>query len=71
MSWRLALIEITVTSKVPGAETGGYEALFLVDTEASDSMAPVFSRPPAYLKRPTTKTPTQAITSPDPITASA
>lgn len=36
----MGLIQVTVAVKVPGAETGGYEALFLVDTGATDSMAP-------------------------------
>jgi clan AA aspartic protease len=31
---------VTVSMRVPGAESAGYEALFLVDTGATDSMAP-------------------------------
>jgi clan AA aspartic protease len=34
------LIQVTVTLKVPGSANGGYQALFLVDTGATDSMAP-------------------------------
>jgi clan AA aspartic protease len=37
---RLGLIQVTVNLRVPGSENGGYEALFLVDTGATDSMAP-------------------------------
>ncbi len=36
----MGLIQVTVTLKVPGSRDGGYEALFLVDTGATDSMAP-------------------------------
>jgi clan AA aspartic protease len=31
---------VTVSVRVPGAKSAGYEALFLVDTGATDSMAP-------------------------------
>ncbi|GMR24059.1 MAG: hypothetical protein BMS9Abin37_2549 [Acidobacteriota bacterium] len=34
------MIQVTVTLKVPGRKSAGYEALFLVDTGATDSMAP-------------------------------
>jgi clan AA aspartic protease len=34
------LIQVTVTLKVPGSANGGYQALFLVDTGATDSLAP-------------------------------
>jgi len=34
------LIQVTVTVKVPGRDNGAFEALFLVDTGATDSMAP-------------------------------
>ncbi len=37
---RLGLIQVNVTLKVPGSEGVGYEASFLVDTGATDSMAP-------------------------------
>ena len=36
----MGLIQVTVTLRVPGSGNGGYEALFLVDTGATDSMAP-------------------------------
>ncbi len=36
----MGLTYITVSLKVPGAVNGGYEGLFLVDTGATDSMAP-------------------------------
>lgn len=36
----MGLTNVTVSLKVPGATNGVYEALFLVDTGASDSMAP-------------------------------
>lgn len=36
----MGLIQVTVNLKAPGRESGGYEALFLVDTGATDSMAP-------------------------------
>ncbi len=36
----MGLIQVTVTLKVPGSVNAGYEALFLVDTGATDSMAP-------------------------------
>ena len=36
----MGLTYVTVSLKVPGAENGGYEGLFLVDTGATDSMAP-------------------------------
>jgi clan AA aspartic protease len=36
----LGLIQVTVTLRVPGSANGGYQALFLVDTGATDSMAP-------------------------------
>jgi clan AA aspartic protease len=35
----MGLVHVTVTLKVPGA-SAGFEALFLVDTGATDSMAP-------------------------------
>jgi clan AA aspartic protease len=34
------LIQVKVKLRVPGRRTGGYEAAFLVDTGATDSMAP-------------------------------
>lgn len=36
----MGLTHVTVSLKTPGATNGGYEALFLVDTGATDSMAP-------------------------------
>lgn len=36
----MGLIHVTVSLKVPGSANGAYEALFLVDTGATDSMAP-------------------------------
>jgi clan AA aspartic protease len=36
----MGLMHVTVSVRVPGAESSGYEALFLVDTGATDSMAP-------------------------------
>jgi clan AA aspartic protease len=36
----MGLTHVTVSLKVPGAQNGSYEALFLVDTGATDSMAP-------------------------------
>jgi clan AA aspartic protease len=36
----MGLIHVTVSLRVPGREDGVYEALFLVDTGATDSMAP-------------------------------
>jgi clan AA aspartic protease len=36
----MGLTYVTVALKVPGASNGGYEAVFLVDTGATDSMAP-------------------------------
>lgn len=33
-------MQVTVVVKNPGTSNGGYEALFLVDTGATDSMAP-------------------------------
>jgi len=36
----MGLIHVTVMLKVPASSNGGYEALFLVDTGAIDSMAP-------------------------------
>ena len=36
----MGLIQVTVTLKVPGSEDNAYDALFLVDTGATDSMAP-------------------------------
>lgn len=36
----MGLIQVTVTLRVPGRQNGAYEALFLVDTGATDSMAP-------------------------------
>ena len=36
----MGLIHVTVSLRVPGAADGRYEALFLVDTGATDSMAP-------------------------------
>lgn len=36
----MGLTHVSVTLKVPGASNGGYDALFLVDTGATDSMAP-------------------------------
>jgi clan AA aspartic protease len=34
------LIQVTVSLRVPGEERSAYQALFLVDTGATDSMAP-------------------------------
>jgi clan AA aspartic protease len=36
----MGLTSVTVSLKVPGGSNGSYEALFLVDTGATDSMAP-------------------------------
>jgi clan AA aspartic protease len=36
----MGLTHVTVTLRVPGTSDGKYEALFLVDTGATDSMAP-------------------------------
>lgn len=36
----MGLMHVTVTLKVPGTSASGYEAAFLVDTGATDSMAP-------------------------------
>jgi len=36
----MGLTHVTVSLKVPGSRNGVYEALFLVDTGATDSMAP-------------------------------
>lgn len=36
----MRLIRVTVSLKVPGSSDGAFEALFLVDTGATDSMAP-------------------------------
>ena len=36
----MGLMYVTVTVRVPGAKSAGYEAGFLVDTGATDSMAP-------------------------------
>lgn len=36
----MGLTHVTVSLKVPGGQNGAYEALFLVDTGATDSMAP-------------------------------
>ena len=36
----MGLMYVTVSVRVPGATSAGYEALFLVDTGATDSMAP-------------------------------
>jgi clan AA aspartic protease len=36
----MGLIHVTVSLRVPGAEDGVYEALFLVDAGATDSMSP-------------------------------
>src|SRR5262245_47117851 len=36
----MGLTRVTVSLKAPGTTTEGYEALFLVDTGATDSMAP-------------------------------
>jgi hypothetical protein len=36
----MGLIHVTVPVKVPGSNGTGYEALFLVDTDATDSMVP-------------------------------
>ena len=36
----MGLMHVTVTLRVPGTRRGGYEALFLVDSGAIDSMAP-------------------------------
>jgi hypothetical protein len=34
------LIQVTVTLRVPGSANGSYQSSFLVDTGATDSMAP-------------------------------
>ena len=39
-SIRLGLTRVSVTLRVSGSTDGGYEAAFLVDTGAADSMAP-------------------------------
>ena len=36
----MGLTHVTVSVKVPGGQNGAYEVLFLVDTGATDSMAP-------------------------------
>ena len=36
----MGLTHVTVSLKVPGGQNGAYEALFLVDTGATDSLAP-------------------------------
>lgn len=36
----MGLIHVTVSIRVPGTRDGAYEALFLVDTGATDSMVP-------------------------------
>jgi len=36
----MGLTHVSVALKVPGASNGSYEAVFLVDTGATDSMAP-------------------------------
>ena len=36
----MGLIHVTVAMKVPGSSDGAYEAVFLVDTGATDSLAP-------------------------------
>ena len=36
----LGYVHVTVTLRVPGTQTVGYEGLFLVDSGAIDSMAP-------------------------------
>lgn len=36
----MGLMYVTVTLRVPGTREGGFEALFLVDSGAIDSMAP-------------------------------
>jgi clan AA aspartic protease len=36
----LGLIQVAVILRVPGRKSGGYKASFLVDTGATDSMAP-------------------------------
>ncbi|MBI4265079.1 MAG: clan AA aspartic protease [Acidobacteria bacterium] len=36
----MGLTHVTVSLKVPGSTNGGYDALFLVDTGATDSLAP-------------------------------
>ena len=36
----MGLVHTTVTLRIPGTREGGYEALFLVDSGAIDSMAP-------------------------------
>ena len=36
----MGLTHVSVSVKVPGTSNGSYEALFLVDTGATDSMAP-------------------------------
>lgn len=40
MVGKMDLTHVTVSLKVPGSTNGGYDALFLVDTGATDSMAP-------------------------------
>lgn len=36
----MGLTYVSVSLKIPGTANGGYEAVFLVDTGATDSMAP-------------------------------
>ena len=36
----MGLMHLSVAVRIPGTSNGGYEALFLVDTGATDSMAP-------------------------------
>jgi clan AA aspartic protease len=36
----MGLIHVTVALRIPGRQDGSYEALFLVDTGATDSMCP-------------------------------
>ena len=47
---------VTVSLRVPGAESAGYEALFLVDTGATDSMAPASRLAEAGIQPVGTKT---------------
>ena len=46
----MGLTYVTVTLRVPGTADGKYEALFLVDTGATDSMAPAAECAKAGLK---------------------
>src|SRR5207249_1556153 len=38
--WSMGLLHVSVSLRVPSTSAGAYDALFLVDTGATDSMAP-------------------------------